>query len=60
MLTGGITDAFVSVILLLILIKFLSLYHQWREENFSGDTQDENEAALKRSEQCVVATMVKF
>ncbi len=59
MLIGGITDAFVSVVLLLILLLFLSLYHQWREEHFSGDTQDENAAALKTCEQRLVATMVR-
>ena len=59
MLIGGITDTFISVLLLVILFQFLSLYHRRRAEQFSGISRDENEAGLKRLEQRAVAIMVR-
>ena len=59
MVVGGAIDAFIPVVLFLILLRFLSLYHKWRAEDFSGETQYEGEARWKGREQRMVAAVVR-
>ena len=58
MLIGGITDACISVLFLLIFFLFLSLYHRARAEQFSGDSHAEDGAGLRMVEERAMAVMV--
>ncbi len=50
MVIGGVTDAVVSMLLLLVFLTFLSWYHRLRSEQFSGRNYDEGEEGLRKTQ----------